>query len=265
MEIGSGRVNAAILSGRLLSHLTQKSQYALADIASGDKVNAIPRNCIFTVVAEDADVFVREAESYLALIQKEISIREPDFSYSIQKENYGSFPVLDDSAQDKVAKALLCAPNGVMAMSADISGLVETSLNLGILQTLENAVSISFSLRSNKQSALDFLEEKMLGFAALFGANSKTSGHYPPWEFKENSVLRNLYKEVYLEELGENVKVEAIHAGLECGIFASQMPELDCIAIGPQMYDVHTDGERLSISSTKTVFDLLCKLLARCQ
>ena len=105
----------------------------------------------------------------------------------------------------------------------------------------------------------------MLGFAALFEAETKTSGHYPPWEFKENSQLRTLYEEVYFEELGEKVKVEAIHAGLECGIFASQMPELDCIAIGPQMYDVHTDGEKLSISSTETVFGLLCKLLAKCR
>lgn len=265
VEINSGRVNAAILAGRVLNHLEKEHEFFLVSINAGDKVNAIPRACTVKIVTEEPKAFSEGAKAYLALIQKEISSREPDFSFSLSHDGEGTFSAMCSEAQQKVTFALLCAPNGVLEMSADISGLVETSLNLGILKTENDLVLMQFSLRSNKQTALDFLEEKMTGFAAMIGCEMETSSHYPPWEYKEDSVLRKLYQEVYFEEFKEEVKVEAIHAGLECGVFASNIPGLDCIAIGPQMFDVHTDGERLSISSTGALFSLLLKLLARCQ
>ncbi len=261
VEIGSGRVNAAMLMGRVLNHLQKKINFSLIDISSGTKVNAIPRTCHVALVTENPQAFLEEAEAYLTLIQKEIATREPDFAFSVELGEAEDFLAVDDGVQKKLLNVLLCAPFGVVEMSADISGLVETSLNLGILKIEKETLCLQFSLRSNKQTALDFLEEKMLGLADALGFVAETSGHYPPWEYKENSVLRDLYRKVYFETFGQEVKVEAIHAGLECAVFASNIPELDCIAVGPQMYDVHTDGERLSISSTEAVFSLLKKLL----
>ena len=144
-------------------------------------------------------------------------------------------------------------------MSRAIEGLVETSLNLGILATKEDALFLHFALRSNKEAALAALEEEMKTYFQPEWI--RTFGHYPPWEFKENSSLQRLYKELYREQFGSEVKVEAIHAGLECGVFSAGIEGLDCIAIGPQLYDVHTVHERLSISSTEQLYGLLVKLL----
>jgi dipeptidase D len=148
-----------------------------------------------------------------------------------------------------------------MDMSANVEGLVETSLNLGILATADDAVNIHISLRSNKSSALTALEERVAAFFRMQSIESTVFGKYLPWEYKENSVLRDTYKRIYKQEMGEEPKVEAIHAGLECGVFAAEIEDFDCISIGPFLYDVHTVNERLSISSTETVYKNLLKLL----
>jgi dipeptidase D len=154
-------------------------------------------------------------------------------------------------------------PNGVLNMSADIENLVETSLNLGILKTNEDNVSMQFALRSNKKSALNALADRLECFAKGVNAVYETSGFYPPWEYNENSPLRELYKECYFNQNGKEIKVEAIHAGLECAVFSANMQGLDCISVGPNLFDVHTVNEKLSISSTINTFNLLLKVLEK--
>ena len=148
-------------------------------------------------------------------------------------------------------------------MSAEIEGLVETSLNLGILKTDEKTVSFQFALRSNKMSAMKYLEERLISFGKSVNASCETFGHYPPWEYKPNSVLQEIYAECFTEHYGFAPKIKAIHAGLECGVFDSKIQGLTAIAVGPQMYDVHTINERLSISSTEGFYQLLLKVLKR--
>ena len=120
-----------------------------------------------------------------------------------------------------------------------------------------------FALRSNKQSALMFLEERLSAFFKVQNVEYETFGHYPPWEYKENSELRRIYEQTYIELYGKAPKIEAIHAGLECGVFASVIKDFDCIAIGPALYDVHTVNEKLSISSTENLFNLIIKMLEK--
>ncbi len=260
VEIDKGRVNANILTARILNHLTDCS---LIDINGGDKSNAIPVNTVFSVVANDIEQFVKEINEYEKTVKAEIKEREPDFTIDVKIEEQGEFQVFDKETCDRIKYMLLTTPNGITDMSKVIPDLVETSLNLGILKTEEDVIFMQYALRSNKRTALDFLEERMVAFAEHNSCKWEKSGRYQPWEYKGQSELRDLYKKVYKEKFGTDIKVEAIHAGLECAVFSSSIEGLDCIAIGPTMYGVHTVEEKLSISSTKEIFELLCTVLEK--
>ena len=119
-----------------------------------------------------------------------------------------------------------------------------------------------YAIRSNKTTALFDLSDRLSLFAETLGFNYETGGYYPPWEFKENSELQTAYITVYEEMLGSKIKVEAIHAGLECAVFADKLADLDCIAIGPSLFDVHTANERMEVASVEKVYNLVVKLLA---
>ena len=265
IEIHKGRVNADMLMGRILHEARAVGDFRLIGVNGGDKGNAIPLACTAELVVENAQVFVQKLQYSMDMIQKEIIDREPNASLKVSVGEMGEFDVLPQADSDKLSQLLLCAPCGVMDMSISIEGLVETSLNLGILKTQSGVVELLFTLRSNKQTALDFLEKRLFALAKTFGCSTKTDGHYPSWEYKADSVLREHYKACYKDLCGGEAKVEAIHAGLECGVFASKIPGLDCIAIGPALFDVHTVKERLSISSTAETFALVKQILAKCK
>lgn len=265
VEINKGRVNANMLAGRFLNRMNEKYDFHIVSINGGDKDNAIVNSCCIELCVVSPEDFKKEADNYLELIKAEISAREPDFSPIITVKGQKECNVISDDLKDKLIYALLCAPNGVMEMSAEIGGLVETSLNLGILKTKTDKAELHFALRSNKKSALEFLQDKLNTFFKTLGYNVETSGHYPPWEYKADSSLRELYKEIYTQQFGKEPKIEAIHAGLECGIFASKIEGIDCVSMGPQLYDVHTVNERLSISSTEQIYKLLLKILEKCR
>ena len=263
VEINSGRVNANIIAGRFLNRIKQDVDFELISIDGGDKSNAIPNYCTVKLCAENAEKLIGAVEGYFTVVKEEIASREPDFDFELLSGKQGEHTVLSKALKEKLIFFLVCAPNGVMDMSAEIEGLVETSLNLGILKTEERNVIINFSLRSNKESALLFLEERVKAFSACIPCSMEVSGHYPPWEFNESSELQKLYKQCFTEQFGFEPKVEAIHAGLECGIFSSKIKGCDCIAIGPRLFDVHTVNERLSISSTQQIYKLLLKILEK--
>lgn len=265
MEIDKGRVNADILAGRFLNHMFSISEFDIIAINGGDKGNAIPNLCKIELCVNNADTFTKNAEMYLDILKKEIGEREKGFSPIIEIGEKAEYDVLHPEIRDKIIFTLLCLPNGIVEMSAEIKGLVETSLNLGMLNTESDKTTLLFTLRSNKKSALRFLEEKLKTFFGAIPCKIYTSGHYPPWEFKENSTLQALYKETYKEICGFEPKVEAIHAGLECGIFTSAIKGLDCIAVGPALHDVHTVNEKLCISSVEKIFNVLISLLEKCK
>lgn len=263
VEINSNRVNADTLAGRFLNHLKNICDFDIIGINGGDKSNAIPNFCKIELCTNDIAGFSDKANEYLEIIKNEISDREKNFTFTVENDGNGEFDVFADDIKEKIIFVLTCVPNGVTEMSADISGLVQTSLNLGILKTENDALTLSFGLRSNKKSGLSFLEEKVAAFFNSINWDSVVSGHYPPWEYKEDSRLRELYKDVYTEYFGKAPKVEAIHAGLECGVFSDAIDGIDCISIGPALYDVHTVNEKLSISSTENVFNILLKMLEK--
>ncbi len=263
VEIHKGRVNADILGGRILNHLKNKLDFDIIALNGGDKPNAIPNGFVAELCVYNSDCFCKAVEEYIAVIKSEICDREQHFNTTLTVCAGGEYIVFDEDIKNKIIYTLLCVPDGVCTMSAEIDGLVETSLNLGVLQTNNDSIILHFALRSNKQSSLKFLEEKLAAFFKNQNLHYETFGHYPPWEYRENSPLRELYCDTYCEMFKTDAKVEAIHAGLECGVFAGQIKDFDCISIGPELYDVHTTREKLSITSTEKLFNLLIKMLEK--
>ena len=263
VDIKNNRENANMIAGRVLNELKSNFDFDIISINGGDKSNAIPNRCIIELCVSAPNEFITCAENYFDIIRNEISDREPDFKPNVSIGEASEFDVFTSDIKEKIIYTLLCVPNGITEMSAEIKGLVQTSLNLGILVTNEQNIILHFALRSNKKSALLFLEQRLMAFFNNLDLKYETFGHYPPWEYKSNSLLRELYCNIYFSKFDKNPKITAIHAGLECGVFSDGIKDLDCISIGPNLYDVHTVRERLSISSTQNLYNMVVELLGK--
>ena len=259
--IDKGRVNADVIMGRILDYCRKIGEVHLESIAGGDKSNAIPNSSCASVIIKNDIGFIDRITEFVKIIKKEISDREPDFMVQCEMYPKNDYDVIDNNALDKMIFMLCCAPNGVQEMSVVIDNLVETSLNLGILKLESETIKIHYALRSNKVSALDNLENRLKIFSDIIGCDIAVNGSYPPWEFKENSIMQKIYAEKYKEKFGVEPKIVAIHAGLECGVFSEGIPDLDCIAVGALLEDVHTVNEKLCISSTKEIYELILQVL----
>jgi len=261
VDIDKNRTNANILMGKILDFAKAEFDIDIISVDGGDKANAIPNASVAYIATQNPDA-AGKIKEFAALKKEEVYETEPELICEISAGDTGEFEVLENSLCENLVFALSCIPDGIMEMSSEIDGLVETSLNLGILQTGETEIVMHSALRSNKKAGLIDLENKMKAFAEKISAKTETFGHYPPWEFKADSDLQELYKEKYKEKFGAYPLVEAIHAGLECGMFAEGISGIDCISIGPEMHDVHTTKERLSVSSVKSIYELVINVLS---
>lgn len=264
-EIHKERGNSNILMGRLLYELTSQMPVCLDDVKGGLADNAIPRQTVATVVVaqEEEEKFRDVILNFEKEVKKELSTKDPDFGMTVvcMGEEEGTY--VDSESTAAIASYLMALPNGVQAMSADMPGLVETSLNLGIMEMnlSEQELVCEFSVRSCIESAKQALMHKVSAVTELAGGSYSISGDYPGWAFRVDSPLREKMIAVYEEMYKEKPEVMAIHAGLECGILASKIEDLDCISFGPNMKDIHTTEETLSISSTKRVWEFLVRFL----
>lgn len=261
IEIDKGRVNADIAMGRLLDALALSSNFNIISLNGGDKANAIVKGCTAEVCVSDAEKFTNAVRIEIDVLKKEYSTRECDFCVEVTVGEQGEYDAFSSEDSDKLMLALVTVPNGVMTMSADIDGLVETSLNLGIMKTEKNYVKLVFSLRSSKKSARKFQERRLKAFFSHIGAEYEISGEYPSWEYNNKSALQKVFSDVYEKKNGRKPKITAIHAGLECGVFSAAIEGFDCIAIGPNISGAHTTEEKLSISSAIGVFEILTETL----
>ncbi len=262
VEINKGRANANILMGRILIALSSCVKYNLASFAGGSKDNAIPREskAVICLAQQDMD----QAGKALTRIQDELSNEYAVTDKNIcitSKATEAKTQMLDDASTRQAVLFVNAMPNGIQTMSADVEGLVETSLNLGILELSEKEILLSYAVRSSVGSAKEALLEKMTYLTQAIGGTVEISGDYPAWEYKRDSAFRDKIAAVYEKMYGKPPVIEAIHAGLECGLLVGKLPGLDCISIGPDMKDVHTTEEKLSISSTKRVWEFLLEIL----
>lgn len=261
VDINKNRHNANVELGNVLNDGLSIGDY-ICEINGGDKCNAITNRCVAKVCTENLAELLPRFEERLSNLVNRLKKDEPDVRYTIKNLGECEVEVITNSRD--VLIPMWAVPNGVVKMSEDIEGLVETSLNLGILKTEKDYVKYHYALRSNTKSGLEELESKISTTLKENNFNCKSFGHYPPWEFNKNSDLQKIYKACYEEHYGKKPKVEAIHAGLECGMFASKIEGLDCIAMGPKLYDVHTTKERFYKKSFNETFALLLKILEKC-
>ena len=259
-EIHKNRANANKVMGEFMSRILKLMPLCLTSFSGGSKDNAISRSCQANVVA--MGIGLERINTVAQELQDEIREKYDEPEATIQAFDVdalgGNSLTTEDTAR---AVALLCAvPNGVQSYSADIPGLVQTSLNLGVAK-LGEQFSLTFSVRSSVNQEKEELLKKLRELCAFYDGSYSQMGEYPAWEYRKDSPLRDTMVKLYTEMYGKEPEVVAIHAGLECGLLAQKLPGLDCVSIGPQMHDIHTSREKLEIASTRRVWDFLCAVL----
>ena len=265
-EINKERGNAIWLLGRVLDALSKDIPFAIESMEGGLKDNAIPRDAKAVILLESEDAGKDLCDNLQDLeqrLRKEFQSSDPNITISCQKIQEGKSFVLHGSTASKILFFLRMMPNGIQHMSMDIEGLVETSLNAGIMRLTEDTFSVCFAVRSSVTSRKMEVADRLTFLTEFLGGEITIAGDYPAWEYKADSVMRERMAETYRDLFGEEPKIEAIHAGLECGLFSGKLPGLDCISFGPNNYDIHTPKERLSISSTEKIWKLLVEFLKR--
>lgn len=264
-EIDKEHANANIVMGRLLKYVSDRMEVGIATLSGGLKDNAIPRECEakLLIPAEKTNELKTVLTELEGILKKEFMISDAGIRIEAEPGEEGEYPVLSYSSMTKVIFYLRNVPNGVQHMSRVMPGLVETSLNLGIMN-LSEEFSATLSVRSSVSTRKEELRERLEMLTEFLGGEITVSGDYPAWEYKADSDIRDTISSVYKELFGEEPIFEAIHAGLECGILSGKIADLDCVSFGPNNYDIHTPKERLSISSTEKVWKLLVEFLRRC-
>lgn len=256
-EIHNGYANANKIMGKVLKELNGIN---IVEINGGTADNAITRDCCCLVVS-DSDI-VGAVNEIGKRIAEEIKNTDPYALISAVAAEKAEFCIDSDSTATLI-NVLNDLPSGVIAMSKEIDGLVETSLNLGVLKSSDDKTNFSFSVRSSVDCEREKLCESLKAIADKYSCGYKCGSEYPAWEFKQDSALRDKMAEIYNEMFGKKMTVTAIHAGLECGLFCGKIKGLDCVSFGPDMYDIHTPCEKLSISSVERVWKYLLKVLEK--
>ncbi|MEG1683288.1 MAG: aminoacyl-histidine dipeptidase [Oscillospiraceae bacterium] len=262
-EIDKHGANANQLMGRLLDGAAQKTSLRLISANGGLKDNAIPRESVAELLAEDPQAVLAVAETMEKAFRNEYRTGDPDVFVRVERRPVRVAMVLPKQDTARVITLLLNLPGGIQEMSADLPGLVQTSLNLGILTTGETAVSASFCVRSSVATQKEMLVRRITSLVELLGGQVKLVGDYPAWEFNPDSELRQLMVDIFTEQYGHAPRVEAVHAGLECGIFSGKLAGLDCVSYGPDLMQIHTVRERMSIVSVQRTWALTVEILKR--
>lgn len=268
-EIDKGRANANHVLGRVLFELQKKVNYSLFDLDGGKKDNAIPNmaTAIIGIEKEDyekAAAVIENMESVLkaeyaksdAGIVLQIKNADSDFSLAVCEKM-----AVDPVCLDNILTLLMTLPGGIQDMSMSVPGLVETSLNLGIMKLEEDHLYLQHAIRSSVTTKKQYVADKVECLVKSIGGKVERKGEYPAWEYQEESVVRPKAVRLYEKMYGKKPVVEGIHAGLECGILAGKIDNLDCVAMGPDILDIHTTMERLDIASTKRVYEFLLEYL----
>ena len=262
-DISKGRANANKLLSRFLLSVAEKYEFYLCEISGGSLHNAIPRDAsaIFAVQSADKESVRVDFNIFAAQVQDEFSATEPNMKFTLQSTDPIK-RVIDPAVAKNLLRSLHSVFNGVFAMSQDVPGLVETSSNLAsVKRTGDNTLLVTTSQRSSIESARDNVSSAVRAAFELGGANVTTKGQYPGWKPNMKSEILKVACDTYKQLFGEDAKIKAIHAGLECGLFLEKAPHLDMISFGPTMRGVHSPDERLHIASTERWWRHLLLLL----
>jgi dipeptidase D len=270
MDINKNRTNATKLLARLLFDLREVESFGLIQMQGGYKDNVIPCEAQAELLIEadnKSELSKKYQDIHKNIIElfeeyrQELSTSEPKLSCTLEDMGDTTAAVLHPLSFEKMLFLLIEAPNGVQTMSSDIEGLVESSLNLGIFHTLEDRVEFFNSVRSSKSSSKYFISNKLNYMISFLGGDYIVRSEYPAWEYQKTSALRDHLQKLYHEMIGKDLEIKAIHAGLECGLIYEKIPGIDIVSIGPDIYDVHTIEEKISISSAVRVYQFLERVI----
>lgn len=262
IEIDRGRANAVVLLGRVLYAALQEGAGRIVSVSGGGMDNAIPASAEAAIAVTDAEKTLAVCREMERIFRREYAVGDGNVTVTAGPCPADARPLDADSTR-RVLALLQCAPNGVQEMSREVEGLVQTSLNLGILTTDSDSVRACFCVRSNVNSQKDMLLQRLELLSGLLGGAFFVSGSYPAWEYRADSPLRALMTEVFTEQYGYAPTVEVIHAGVECGLLADKLPGLDGVSIGPELTQIHTPRERMHIASVARTWALVTETLRR--
>jgi len=264
LEIVRQRANAIKVLGRALESAGAAGEFHLAEVSGGSKSNAIAREA-HAIVTADAAVLEGIAAIVAQLdanVKAEFASADPDIEVTTTSVDKATRQ-LDGETTDKLIDFLAIAPHGVQSMSLDLTDLVESSLNLGVLAHAGESIKLTVSIRSSVDSIREDITRRVETLARLVGATTTRTGEYPGWTYEPDSKIRDLCVSVYKEVTGTDAQIQAIHAGLECGLLKKKLPQTDMISFGPNLRNVHTPDEQLSISSVANTWKFLVAILAK--
>lgn len=259
-EINQKRGNANKIIAQLLEELSKEEKFSLVEISGGSKDNAIPRTAK-AIIATNENIEDKIIKIANKLKEEYISF-EPEITFNLHiVTNQKNVIAISKESFEKYIKTIKDIPTGVNTWMKEYPTIVESSDNLAIVKTTEKGIGIIVSLRSSEPEVLDELKKKISDILENYGAEFEFSAGYPEWRFRADSKLRDKALEVYKKLYNKDMKVEVIHAGLECGAISQNYPNIDFISIGPNLRDVHTPNEYLEIDSTERVYNYVVELI----
>jgi len=264
VDIDKGHASSNQLMGRLLYNFSLSTDLRLCEMWGGKLDNVIPlyTEAIVAFPEADLDKIAAMAKEFEEKFKFEYSTTEPGLTLTFSEADNAETAVCSEDTST-ILTTLLIVPYGVESMSMDIKGLVQTSLNLGVLKLNESELNFSFATRSSILSEKEMLVQRLRAILTRMGGTATLRSSYPGWAYRKDSLLRDTIAAAYKDQSGKDAVISATHGGLECGLFMEKIPGLDCVSIGPDLRDVHSTRERLSISSTARLWELVCEVLKR--
>ena len=264
VNINQGRGNANCLMARTLySAMERCPSLRVSDLTGGqfDNVICLRNDALVALSASDAPAFEAFIGEFDATLKNEYAVTDGGISLTCEKA--GVTTAVSERETSRILHVLLALPQGVQEMSADFPGLVQTSLNLGVMHMDETGLRFSYSVRSCIASQKQMLIQRVKSIVEYAGGTVGERSSYPGWQYDRDSALRKQVQAVYRDLTGCDGRIEATHGGLECGLFIEKIPGLDALSMGPELHDVHSVEEKLNVASTERVYRLVCEVLAR--
>lgn len=263
MDIDKGRGNSNKILGRLLKTLYKDFPFYIVALNGGSKTNAIPREADGLIAFEEKylETINSKIDELGKVLRSELRTSDKDVTVKLELTSDKAKSIFNRVSTEKVIKLLYLFPNGIETMCMDIASLVESSNNVGVITTTKKEFILDNAVRSSVKSLKLELVSRMEELCKLVGAEFYVESDYPEWQYNPDSKIRNLFEKVYRGLTGKDPEIIAIHAGLECGIFAEKIEGIDMISFGPDVFDVHTPKEHMSISSVERTYNYFLEVL----
>jgi dipeptidase D len=264
MEINKERGNANKLMGRFLMDLRSVIDFKISKVNGGAKNNAIPREADAVILFRENDktMVTDKLAQWNTIFKNELTGIDPDVNLAMEILAEKVEKVFCDDTTTKALQILFLIPNGIKTMSMAIEGLVQSSTNIGVVTTSQENIEFDSAVRSSVKTLKKAICDETIVLAEMVGATIEFESDYPEWQYNPESEIRTVFQKVYNDMYGKMPEISAIHAGLECGLFSDKYEgKIDLISFGPNIYDVHTPKEHLSISSTDRMWNYLVAVL----